>query len=136
MSETVIRIRDDGRIMVETTDKEGLKGFKEIAPDMLVKCIDKSLLRGAMHTGLLPENCLSFSSYDDGSRDIVLLHEECRADISYYDTEYKNFPLPRLVFGFRLTEEGRVSSSRSLISRPGLFSEWLKWSLLFGMEMI
>ena len=111
MNETVIRIREDGRVMVER-DVGGIKSFKQIAPDTLVKCIDKSLLRGAMHTGLLPKNCVSFSSYDDGSREVVLLHAECRADISYYGTEYKNFPLPRLVFGFRLTAEGRVGSCR------------------------
>ena len=111
MGETVIRIKDDGRVMVEMY-KDGIKSFKQISPDMLVKCIGKSLLRGAFHTGLLPENCVSFSSYDDGSRETVLLHEECRADINYYDTEYKNFPLPRLVFGFRLTAEGRVGSCR------------------------
>jgi hypothetical protein len=69
-------------------------------------------LRGAVHTGLLPKNCLSFSAYDDGNRDIVLLHSESKSDISYFGTEYKDFPLPRLVFGFRLSKEGRVSSCR------------------------
>ena len=111
MSETVIRISEDGRVMVER-DADGIKSFKQISPDTLVKCIDKSLLRGAVHSGLLPKNCVSFSACDDGSREVVLLHEECKADISYYGTEYKDFPLPRLVFGFRLTAEGRVGSCR------------------------
>ena len=111
MGETVIRISDDGRIMVEKDDG-GVKSFKQIAPDTLIECINKSLLRGAVHTGLLPKNCLSFSAYDDGNRDIVLLHSESRADVSYFDTEYKNFPLPKLVFGFQLSKEGRVSSCR------------------------
>ncbi len=111
MSETVIRIKEDGRVMVEQ-DSDGIKGFKQIAPDTLVECINKSLLRGAVHSGLLPPNCVSFSSYDDGNRDIVLLHPESRADISYFGTEYKSFPLPKLVFGFRLTASGRVGSCR------------------------
>ena len=111
MSETVIRISGDGRIMVEN-DVGGVKSFKQISPDTLVECINMSLLRGAVHTGLLPKNCLSFSSYDDGNRDIVLLHSESKADVSYFGTEYKDFPLPRLVFGFRLSKEGRVSSCR------------------------
>ena len=111
MSETVIRISDDGRVMVEK-DEGGVKSFKQISPDALLECINRSLLRGAVHTGLLPKNCLSFSAYDDGNRDIVLLHSESKSDISYFGTEYKDFPLPRLVFGFRLSKEGRVSSVR------------------------
>ena len=110
-NELIIKIREDGTVAVEEL-RDGVKSFKEITPDALLECINKSLLRGAVHTGLLPKNCLSFSAYDDGNRDIVLLHPENRADISYFGTEYKDFPLPRLVFGFRLGNEGRVSSCR------------------------
>ena len=111
MSETVIRISGDGVVMVEKDD-DGVKSYKQIAPDTLVECINRSLLRGAVHTGLLPINCLAFSAYDEGGRDVVLLHQESLADISYFGTEYKGFPLPRLVFGFRLSKEGRVSACR------------------------
>ena len=111
MNETVIRISEDGRVMVEK-NVGGIKSFKQIAPDTLLECINMSLLRGAIYSGLLPKNCLSFSAYDDGNRDVVLLHFENKADISYFGTEYKDFPLPRLVFGFRLSKEGRVSSCR------------------------
>ena len=111
MSETVIRISDDGRIMVEKDDG-GVKSIKQIAPDALVECISRSLMRGAVHTGLLPKNCLAFSAYDDGNRAVVLLHPENKADVSYFGTEYKDFPIPKLVFGFRLSKEGRVSSCR------------------------
>lgn len=111
MSETTIRISEDGKITVER-DLKGVKSFKQIAPDTLIQCIDKSLLRGAVHSGLLPKNCISFSAYDDGNKEAVLLYPENRADISYFGTEYKGFPLPRLVFGFRLTAEGRVSSCK------------------------
>jgi hypothetical protein len=111
MSETVIRIGGDGRIMVENDDG-GVKSFKQISPDTLLECINKSMLRGVVSSGLLPKNCISFSAYDSGDRDVILLHSENKADISYFGTEYKNFPLPRLVFGFRLSKEGRVSSCR------------------------
>lgn len=111
MSDTIIRISEDGKITVER-DLKGVKSFKQIAPDTLIQCIDKSLMRGAVHSGLLPKNCISFSAYDDGNKEAVLLYPENRADISYFGTEYKGFPLPRLVFGFRLTAEGRVSSCK------------------------
>ena len=111
MSETVIRISDDGKVAVER-DAGGVKSFKHISPDTLVQCINRSLLRGAVHSGLLPPNCLSFSAYDDGGKDVVRLHPESRADISYFGTEYKDFPLPKLVFGFHLAAEGRVVSTK------------------------
>ena len=111
MSETVIRISEDGKITVER-DLKGVKSFKQIAPDTLIQCIDKSLLRGAVHSGLLPKNCISFNAFDDGDKEVVLVYPESRADISYFGTEYKNFPLPRLVFGFKLIAEGRVSSCK------------------------
>lgn len=111
MNETAIRIRDDGTVMVER-NADGIKSFKQISPDALIKCIDRSMTRGAVHTGLLPKGCISVSLYDDGSRDVVIHHTQDRADISYFGTKYKNFPLPHLVFGFRLTAEGRVGPCR------------------------
>jgi len=111
MRETVIRINSDGNITVEN-DVGGIKSFKQIDPDTLVECINKSILRGSVSSGLLPKNCVSFTAHDSGERDVVLFHSENRADISYFGTEYKDFPLPRLVFGFCLSREGRVSSCR------------------------
>ncbi len=111
MSETLIRINDNGRVIVETENR-GVKSFKQITPDSLAECINQSLLRGAVHTGLLPKNCISFSAYDNGNKEVVLLHAESRADISYFGTEYKNFPLPPLVFGFCITQEGHIASCK------------------------
>ena len=111
MSEMLIRIKEDGRVMVET-ESGGVKSFKQITPDSLAECINQSLLRGAIHTGLLPKNCISFSAYDNGNKEVVLLHAESRADISYFGTEYKNFPLPCLVFGFCITQEGHIVSCK------------------------
>ncbi len=111
MNETVIRISEDGKVMVEKS-VGGLKSFKQIAPDSLLECISRSLIRGAVTSGLQPRGCLSFTSHDNGDRDVYILHPEDRADISYYGTEYTGFPLPRLVFGFHITKEGRVGSCR------------------------
>lgn len=111
MSEVIIKIREDGTVAVED-NRDGVKSFKEISPDSLLKCINQSLLRGSVSSGLLPKNCLSFTAYDNGHKYITLLHPKSRADISYYGTEYKSFPLPRLVFGFHISKEGRVSSCR------------------------
>ncbi len=111
MNKTIVKIRGDGTVAVEAI-KDDVKSFKEITPDSLLECIIKSLLRGSICSGLLPKNCISFTSYDNGDRDVVLLHAESKANVSYFGSEYKDLPLPRLVFGFRITKEGRVTSCR------------------------
>ena len=111
MSDMLIRIRDDSTVAVED-DKDGVKGFKEISPDSLLECINRSLFRGSVASGGLPRGCLSFVAHDNGEREVCLVHPERRANISYYGTEYKDFPLPRLVFGFHISREGRISSCR------------------------
>lgn len=111
MSSVLIRIRDDGTVAIEE-DNSGIKGFKEISPDSLLQCINQSLLRGAVSSGLLPKGCISYTAHDSGERNICILHPESSADISYYGSPYPAFPLPRLVFGFSITKENRISQCR------------------------
>ena len=110
-NEIIIRIKEDGSISVEEC-YEGVKSYKAILPDSLLDCLNKSALRGVVSSGLLPKNCLSFTAHDNGIRDICLIHPEDKADITFLKTEYKDFPLPRLVFGFTISSEGRISNSR------------------------
>lgn len=111
MKETIIRIREDGNIILEEL-KDGVTSFKPISPDSLLQCLNLSLLRGGVSSGLLPRNCLSFIGLDNGAREVVILHPETRADINYFGTEYKDFPIMRCVFGFNISNEGRVSNCR------------------------
>ena len=110
-NETIIRIKEDGSVSVEEY-RGGVKSFKAISPNSLTECINKSIMRGKVASGVLPQGCISFVAHDNGNRDVVMLHPEERADISYVGTEYKNFPLPQLIFGFRVSSEGRVNNCR------------------------
>ena len=49
---------------------------------------------------------------ENGDRDFCLWHPHLHADISYFGTEYPDFPLPRLVFRFRVSQEGKVFDCR------------------------
>jgi len=111
MNETIIKIQDDGMISVEEV-RNGVHNFKHIEPDGLLDCINHSINRGTVNSGVLPRNCLSYTVNDNGERYVTLLHTENRADISYYGTTYQNFPLPRLVFGFVIGKEGRIQGCR------------------------
>jgi hypothetical protein len=105
-----IRI-DAGGIFVEEY-KDGVKSHKPITPDSLLECLNKSMMRGGVGSGLLPKNCLSVNIRDNGERDVTILHPQDKADISYYGTKYTDFPLPHLVFGFHISDEGRISQCR------------------------
>ena len=111
MNEVVIRIREDGAVTVEDT-QDGVKGVKEISPDSLLGCINKSLLRGVVASGLLPRGCIAFTAYDNGDKDACVLYPESKADITYYRSLYPGFPLPKLVFAFTITQENRISKCR------------------------
>jgi hypothetical protein len=63
-------------------------------------------------SGLLPKGCLSFTAYDNGDKDVCILHSERKADITYYGSSYPDFPLPKLVFAFSITKENRISQCR------------------------
>lgn len=106
MSEMIIKIKDNGEVAVEEMIGS-IKSYKRIEPDDLIQCISFSMMCG-LSTGLLPKGCLAYKQNDSGDKGICLLFQESRADIRYYETDYPNFPLPRLVFGFQVSAEGRV----------------------------
>lgn len=110
MNEMVIRIAADERITVEETEN-GVKRVKQILPETLEKCIRASA-QLQISSGLLPPGCLSYSESEAGGRYVTLLHPQERTDFFYYDTQYIDFPLPQLVFGFHITAEGRIHDVR------------------------
>lgn len=107
--EVVLRLSPlTGSIKVETNDN-GVISHKEITSDALTECLRGAILRPSFSSGLLPEGCISFFADSDDRRIISILHPERYADISYYKTCYRQFPLPRLIFQFSLHQGLRVS---------------------------
>ena len=50
-------------------------------------------------------------------------YPELCADITYYDTEYRDFPLLRLVFGFQyMPQEGKVAGCRVCVVKDELLT--------------
>jgi hypothetical protein len=110
--EMVIRINpSDGRVSVDEI-KDGITSRKNIDTDTLLECLQYSTKCSKVSSGLLPPNVISFAYGDDGSFDVCLRHPELRGDIIYAKTEYRDLPLPRLVFGFNVSAERRISKCR------------------------
>ncbi len=89
------------QVLVEQRKKNGVVSRKNISPQSLSECFLTSRVNDERHsTGLLPENCImvvtekKFTCY-------FIRYPELSADFQYFDTEYRHFPIPRLVFGFK-----------------------------------
>ena len=96
-------------LMVEERKLGGAVAYKEISPLDLYFVINNSYTsRDFLNSGFLPENCLHVSM-NSVERHFILWNPELRAGITYQDTTYPDFPLPRLVFGVRMLEDGKVA---------------------------
>ncbi|MCI8538256.1 MAG: hypothetical protein HFF18_06280 [Oscillospiraceae bacterium] len=101
-----------GKITIE--EQEGLVTTrKEVDRQTLLSCFRNSLRIDdpGYASGFLPLNCLSVWQ-DRREKRLVLWHPRLYADVSLYDTNYPHFPIPRMVFGFSVDLEGRVSRCR------------------------
>ena len=98
-----------GKIVVAELKRDGAVSFKEISPIDLYFMLNESYRSSeTVETGFLPAHCLS-ASIGKAEKTFVLWNPELRADMTYRDVEYPGFPIPRLVFGIRLLDTGRVA---------------------------
>ena len=108
--EVVIHIKEDRSVRLEITE-DGKTRTKLISPQTLFDCIKGSLSKEPVKvsTGLLPSNIISVTGDESGARYAVVEYLYDTADITYMSTVYKDFPLPRLIFGFKVESSGRIS---------------------------
>ena len=102
--EMIIHINTKGKIFVE--DKEnGVVKYKAIAADTLMGCIKNPVRTGAVSSGIMPGGSFYYAAGDKGYKKICIEFPSRYCDIAYEKTEYKNFPLPKMVFGFTVSNE-------------------------------
>lgn len=111
-SDTILRISPDRAEVFVEQEENGVISRKSIAPDALARCFLSSRYDDEVHaTGFLPEGCFAAAMTPKHTW-YFIRYPELYADISYYDTEYPHFPIPRLVFGFQyLFREKKVVKS-------------------------
>ena len=109
--EIVLRIKPDGSVTVEDTEK-GIVFTKNITGADLIESIKDSIPRDPVKisTGILPKNCAAFCLSESGGRFVAVEFDAGYADVTYRNTPYPHFPLPKLVFGFHLNTGGKVTS--------------------------
>lgn len=107
-NELIIRIKENGEILVEDI-VNGVKGYKKVSPDTFIDCVKNSIRTNMISSGVLPAGTFSYSVDGYGDRYVCVEFPSRYCDVVYENTEYKDFPLPRLVFGFRIKNDRIIS---------------------------
>lgn len=106
--ELVIRILENGEIIVEDIE-DGVKGVKKISSAVFMDCLRNSVKTNIISSGILPQGSFSFTVNTRKRKRLCVEFLSQRCDIVYENTEYKDFPMPRIVFGFNISGERIVS---------------------------
>ncbi len=108
-NEIMIHLKSTQEIYVEFREN-GVACIKNITIDDLLNCINKSTkVKHQFQTGLLPKRTVSMLwDMENNRRFIVIEYPEKVTDITYMETTYRNFPLPRILFGFTVESSGRI----------------------------
>ena len=106
-----IHISDSAQIFIEQTI-DGVKVTKSAQLDDILLCLQSSIKPAAPAcSAVLPPNALFYShSPDTDAYSVALEYPYNTADITYMATEYPDFPLPKLVFGFKVNRAGKIQA--------------------------
>ncbi|MFI3293289.1 MAG: hypothetical protein SNI70_07195 [Rikenellaceae bacterium] len=86
--------------VIEQSDENGVISRKNISPASFMACIANSCAENEIQkSGVLPMGCIA-TSISRAKQYYFLRHDALKADFTYAKTEYAQFPIPRLVFGF------------------------------------
>lgn len=106
-----IHISDSAQIFIEQTI-DGVKVTKSAQLDDILLCLQSSIKPAASaYSAVLPPNTLFYSHLTDtDAYSVALEYPYNTADITYMETEYPDFPLPKLVFGFKVNRDGKIQA--------------------------
>lgn len=117
--EIVIHIQNDCRICVEMQENN-ITSVKYIEANEILKCLkDAAKFKFSINSGILPQNCIAYSEDKQKNKFVVISFEEQTADIMFEKTEYKDFPLPRLVFGFSISADNLITNVQLGVTETG-----------------
>ena len=119
-----VHISDSAEITVEERI-DGIKKVKNVCLNDLLVCIQSSLRQVIPKFNiLLPKNALFYScAPETGEFSAAIEYPYSKTDVTYMYTEYKDFPLPKLVFGFRVENSGRLSQVMLGVTEYGILRE-------------
>lgn len=108
--EITIHIKDDVSVKVDIREN-GIVSHKNIDSEALITCIKDSLINNTVvKSGFLPPHTLSVSTDQSNlSTYVVMDFNDDRVEVTYMNTTYERFPIPRFVFGFSVEQSGKIA---------------------------
>lgn len=119
-----IHISDSAEITVEEREN-GVKSIKNISINDLLVCIKSSLREiKPVYRAVLPKNALFYSCCPEtGDFSAAIEYPYSKATVTYMATEYPDFPLPKLVFGFNIGGNGKIRRVYLGVTESGILRE-------------
>ena len=119
-----IHISDSAEIFVEER-KNGIKSCKCISLNDLLVCIKSSLKEiKPTYNAVLPKNALFYSCCPEtGDFSAAIEYPYSKAAVTYMATEYPDFPLPKLVFGFKIGGSAKIRRVYFGVAASGILRE-------------
>ncbi len=118
-------VNEDLNLVVDDFRGKTVK-HKVISMNTFAKLISKSIEVTAVETGILPDRCVSYREDKDGNKFIALDLGTFNTDICYENTKYLNFPIPRMLFGFRLDKTNKINKVQVAVAELGHLRESTK----------
>lgn len=117
----LLSLLDNNMCLVSYKDKD-VCVEKYISADDFIKCISNSLNKKTeISTGFCPPGFISIS-ITESQKYIVYQYPKLKENISYNGTEFKDFPLPAIVFGFFVNTLNYVSDVHIGVTELGVLS--------------
>ena len=115
-------VNEDLNIVVDDCRGKTVK-HKVISMNTFVKLVEKNVEITTVHTGVLPDRCVSYTENQNGSRYVVTDLGKFRIDLIYENTKYEDFPVPRLLFGFEVDKDFKITKVNVAVSDMGTLRE-------------
>lgn len=115
-------INDDLNVVVDDYRGETVR-HKVISLNTFCRLIEKSSKPKTVQSGLLPDRCICFRENSDGERFVALDLGIFNVDITYEKTIYKDFPIPRLLFGFYVSKDFKITEAQVAVADKGPLRE-------------
>lgn len=107
-------------IKTELICKDGTHLVKHIPGDALASELQANVHVAPMRSGLLPPGCIALTAFQDGWG-ITLDCGLDRCTVWYHNTEYPDFPLPRILLRCRV-KDGRISGFALGVAHTGIIA--------------
>lgn len=115
-------VNDELNLVIDDCRGETVR-HKVISLNTFCKLIDKTSEVKDIQTGVLPERCISYRESQKGTKYITLEMGSSYADVTYEKTKYEHFPVPRLLYGFKLDRENKITEVSVAVADRGVLRD-------------